>query len=121
MRPLESREDIKALIDAFYQKALKDELIGFFFTEVAPLDFEKHMPKMYDFWETTLFHKALYKGNPMQVHQELHDKSPLNKEHFERWIQLFVETVDEHFKGENAELAKQRAQSISLMMQIKIK
>jgi hemoglobin len=28
----------------FYGKALTDETIGFFFTEVAPLNMEVHMP-----------------------------------------------------------------------------
>ncbi len=41
-------------------------------------------------------------------------------EHFQRWILLFNETVDELFKGEKAELIKQRALSISTVMQIKI-
>lgn len=120
MKTLTDRSDIQTLVDAFYQKVLNDDLIGYFFTEVIQLDFEKHMPKMYDFWETTLFHKAIYKGNPMQVHKDLNGKSPLKKEHFDRWVQLFLETIDELFEGEKAELAKQRAQSIALMMQIKI-
>ncbi|MFY0625382.1 MAG: group III truncated hemoglobin [Reichenbachiella sp.] len=121
MTEIQTRDDIKTMIDAFYHKAVNDDVIGFFFTEVIQLDFEIHMPKMYDFWETTLFHKAVYKGNPMSVHQDLHQKSPLEKVHYDRWQTLFLETVDELFEGEKAELAKQRAQSIAMMMQIKIK
>ena len=81
---------------------------------------KNHMPKMYDFWETTLFHKAVYKGNPMQIHTEVNKKFSMKKEHFHRWLELFNTTVDELFSGENAELAKTRALSIATVMQIKI-
>ncbi len=75
---------------------------------------------MYDFWETTLFHTAAYKGNPMQVHKALNEKLALQKEHFDVWLSLFKKTVDELFVGTIAELAKQRAQSIAMVMQLKI-
>ncbi|MGL1886474.1 MAG: group III truncated hemoglobin [Reichenbachiella sp.] len=120
MKQLENREDIILLVDTFYKKATTDHVIGHFFTEVIQLDFEKHMPKMYDFWETTLFHVGAYKGNPMQVHHDLSAKSPLKKEHFDQWLKMWLETIDELFEGPKAESAKQRATSIATMMQIKV-
>jgi hypothetical protein len=39
---------------------------------------------------------------------------------FQQWVHLFTSTVDELFAGEKALLAKQRAVSISTVMQIKI-
>jgi hypothetical protein len=44
----------------------------------------------------------------------------LKAEFFERWTALFTDTVDEMFAGEKASLAKQRAISIAVVMQIKI-
>lgn len=117
---IKNRADVKLLVDSFYKKALLDKAIGHFFTEVIQLDLEKHMPKMYDFWETTLFHTANYKGNPLQVHLDLNHKSALEKPHFDRWLGLFNETVDELFSGEIANLAKTRALSIATVMQLKI-
>jgi len=108
------------LVDTFYARVLKDEIIGFIFTDIAKINVEKHMPKMYDFWETTLFHKAIYKGNPMRIHMELNKKISMKKEHFQRWLELFNSTVDALFSGTKAELAKTRALSISTVMQIKI-
>lgn len=116
-----SREDIKLLIGSFYQKAMADEVIGFFFTQVVQLDMEKHMPTMYDFWETTLLHNPIYKDNPMKVHLALNGKHPMEDAHFDRWLMLFSETVDEHFSGPTAEMAKTRALSIATLMRIKIK
>lgn len=119
-RDIKNKADIKLLVDAFYKKVLQDEIIGRFFTEVMVLDLEKHMPKMYDFWETTLFHTAKYRGNPLQVHLDLNHKSALEKKHFDRWLELFNETADELFIGEIANLAKTRALSIATVMQLKI-
>ena len=120
MQTLTDKTAIKLLVDSFYKKAVSDPKIGHFFTEVVQLDFEKHMPTMYDFWETTLFHQASYKGNPMQVHKALNNKSSMQKAHFDQWLKLWVETVDELFEGPNAEVAKQRATSIATMMHIKV-
>ena len=120
LRDIEGREDIQKLVDAFYQKVLEDPIISHFFVKVVQLDWEKHMPVMYDFWETTLLHTGSYKGNPMQTHLALHQKSPLKKEHFDRWVELFSSTVDALFSGATANLAKTRALSIATMMQIKI-
>jgi hemoglobin len=68
-----------------------------------------------------LFHAATYAGNTLKVHKDLNKKSPLGKQHFDTWISLFKETVDDLFAGTIAELAKQRAQSIAMVMQLKIK
>ena len=119
-RDIENRQDIELLVNKFYKKVLSDKLIGYIFTEVANINLPEHMPKMYDFWETTLFHNVLYKGNPMTVHLELNKLEALLKPHFDQWLLLFNETVDELFDGEKAHLAKTRALSIATMMQIKI-
>ncbi len=119
-KDIENREDIIVLVDSFYDKVLKDDTIGYIFKDVANINLEKHMPTMYDFWETTLFHQSVYKGNPMRVHVKLNQKEPLKKSHFERWLKLFNETVDELFEGEKAESVKTKALSIATVMQIKV-
>lgn len=119
-KDIETREDIEILVDSFYKKVLKDETIGYIFKDVANINLEKHMPTMYDFWETTLFHRSVYKGNPMSIHLKLNKKEQLRKGHFDQWLALFNETVDELFQGEKAELAKTRGLSIATVMQIKI-
>ncbi len=120
IKDIEDRKDIELLVDTFYEKVLKDDTIGYIFNEVAKIDLAKHMPLMYDFWETTLFHKAIYKGNPMRIHVDLNTKEPLKKAHFDQWLSMFNATVNDLFYGEKAELAKTRALSIATVMQIKI-
>ncbi len=119
-KDIRSREDIELLVRAFYDKVKHDPVIGHIFTEVINVNWERHLPTMFDFWENTLFYTGSYSGNPMQSHKRLHKLFPLNDKHFERWIALFTGTVDELFDGEKALLAKQRALSISTVMRIKI-
>jgi hemoglobin len=113
---IESRDDIDLLMTAFYEKAMRDELIGFFFTEIAKLDLEHHLPIIGDFWETVLFGTSAYRKHgraPLQVHALLHERSPLEQRHFDRWLELFTATIDARFSGPRAEFAKQRAVGIA--------
>jgi hemoglobin len=119
-RDIASKEDIKLLVDSFYEKIKADEIIAYFFNDVAQVNWEKHLPVMYSFWENVLFHQGGYSGNPMVQHQQLHRKSPLSADHFRRWLQLFTQTVDDLFKGNHAEIIKQRAGNIATVMQIKL-
>ncbi len=111
------RKEVEVLVNSFYEKVKADDTIGRFFAHV---NWERHLPVMYDFWENTLFFTGGYSGNPLKSHQELHKRGPLMADHFIRWQELFIATVDELFDGEKAILAKQRALSISTVMQIKI-
>jgi len=119
-KDIENRKDIELLITIFYEKVRSDETIGYIFNDIAKVDWEKHLPIMFDFWENVLFYTGAYNGNPMIVHQHLHRVVPLTKTHFKQWEKLFTGTVDELFDGNNAILANQRALSISTVMQMKI-
>jgi hemoglobin len=120
-RDIENREDIAQLIRAFYTHAMQDELIGTFFTDVAAINLEEHLPIMYDFWENLLFHTGSYYGGMMQKHIRLHQKKPLESKHFARWLELFEREVDRQFAGPVAEEAKTRARTIAPSMQEKLK
>lgn len=117
---IKNRAGIQQLVDAFYTKVRADATIGYLFNEVAKVNWEAHLPRMYDFWENIVFQTGGFTGNPMVAHVQLHRQSPLRAEHFQRWLQLFLTTVDELFAGDNAELIKQRARSIATMMQLKV-
>lgn len=119
-RDIENRSDIELLINSFYDKVKRDDVIGFIFNDVAKVNWEQHLPVMYDFWENIIFLTGNYTGNPMTVHMHLNQITPFKKEHFERWLKLFISTVDELFAGKKAMLAKERAQSIATIMQAKI-
>ena len=119
-KDIETIEDIKKLIDTFYEKVKVDPVIGFIFNEVVRVNWEIHLPIMYKFWENTLFYTGSYEGNPLELHKNIHQLTPLTTLHFNQWIMLFNKSVDELFNGSNATLAKQRALSIATVLQIKI-
>lgn len=116
-KDIEAFNDIELLVNNFYAKVKADNFIGPLFSNI---NWEKHLPIMYQFWDNAIFYSGGYNGNPLKTHQHLHRLFPLNKQHFDVWIHLFTSTVDELFSGEKAELAKQRAISIATVMQIKI-
>ncbi len=117
MKPdIENRADIDLLMQNFYERALTDGVIGYIFTDVAHLDLESHLPIIGDFWETLLFRSgdyASYGRNPLEVHRQLHLKSAFEPKHFSRWLELFVQCVDEEFEGVRADFIKMRAHAIA--------
>ena len=119
MPDIETRADIDALMHHFYALVIHDDVIGYLFTDVAKVNWELHLPKMYDFWENILFYSANYSGSPMAVHKELHQKSTMTQEHFQHWNALFNQTVDKLFEGAKADEIKNRAMNISAVMMYK--
>lgn len=114
MHDVTTSEDVKLLINSFYHKVKSDDLIGFIFNDIAKVDWPIHLPKMYAFWEFLLLGGESYSGNPMEPHRALHEKVPLKREFFDRWVELFTSTVDELFSGINAEEAKNKARLIAM-------
>ncbi|WII73711.1 group III truncated hemoglobin [Bdellovibrio sp. 22V] len=108
-KPIETREDIELLVNSFYDKVRKDPLIGPIFNDVAQVDWDEHLPKLYNFWADLLLGENSYNGRPFPPHMKLN----LQPGHFEQWLRLFVATVDEHFVGLKAEEAKGRALRIA--------
>jgi hemoglobin len=109
-------EDIKLLVDSFYSKVQKDEFIGPIFNEKIANRWPEHLEKMYRFWQTILLEVHSYSGSPFPPHKQL----PVDKEHFDRWMEIFTETVDVLFAGPIAEEAKLRARNMSEMFNYKI-
>lgn len=104
MKDIEGIEDIKVLVDQFYTKVRADELLAPVF-DARIADWVPHLNTMYRFWNAALFQVREYVGNPFLKHATL----PVDGQHFERWIELFYETLDEHFQGPVAEEAKRRS------------
>lgn len=101
--------DVKTLVDSFYDKVGRDELLSPIFNDVAEVDWAEHLPIMYRFWGSLLFRHGDYRGQPWPKHAVL----PVNPAHFDRWLKLFKQTVDEHFSGPKALEAKNLAASIA--------
>ncbi len=119
-KDITDKSDIEKLVNSFYEEVRQDELIGFIFNDVAKVDWDHHLPIMYNFWEMVLFGKGPYRGDPMTKHVQLNKKVKLEQVHFDRWKKLFTEAVDNHFLGKNANDAKERATNIASLMFYKV-
>ncbi len=120
-KDIEDRSDIVLLINSFYERVQVNDKIGYIFTEIAKVDWEKHLPRMYSFWESILLEDRGYSGNPMSVHIALSKIVHLRESEFDEWVILFTSTVDRLFEGPKAIDAKTRATNIARLMLHKIK
>jgi len=116
LKQLRTLDDIKLLVDSFYTKVRKDEMLAPIFDAVIQQKWPEHLEKMYRFWQTVLLNEHTYHGTPFLPHANL----PISRSHFERWLALFDETIDENFSGEIAQEAKWRAGKMAQMFQHKI-
>jgi len=110
-------DDVKLLVDTFYTKVRDDKLLAPIFNERIQDRWPQHLEKMYTFWQTVLLGDHTYFGSPFVPHANL----PVEHEHFEQWLSLFYQTVEELFTGEKAEEAKWRADKMAEMFEYKIK
>jgi len=121
MKEIENKEDVAHLVHTFYAKVRKDLVLGPIFNGIIH-DWDAHLDTLTDFWETQLFLKRTYEGNPILAHQQMDDamNGTITPEHFGLWMNLLFETLDQLFTGERAWIAKNRAQKMSTMLYIKI-
>lgn len=116
IKDIENIDDIKKMVNTFYAKARKDDLIGPIFNDKIQNHWPEHLEKLYSFWQSILLDKRTYNGYPFPPHAKL----PIEKEHFDRWLSLFVEIVDNLFVGDIANEAKSRAFKIADVFQGKL-
>ncbi len=109
-------DDVKQLVDSFYEKVRTDELLKNIFNDKIQDRWPQHLEKMYRFWQTILLEDHTYFGSPFAPHAKL----PIAQEHFERWLILFNENIDAQFDGAKAKEAKWRAEKMAEMFQYKI-
>jgi len=115
-KEIENEADIKLLVDTFYENVNQDELLEPVFNGFAQVDWESHLPTMYKFWSSLLLGTSTYRGQPFPKHLRL----PVESKHFNRWISLFLLTVDSLFEGAKAEEAKQKAANIAHIFQMRM-
>ena len=110
---IQNRDDLSKLIHSFYDKIRADEEIGHFFNETIS-DWDAHLEKLTDFWENNLFGNRKYFGNPILAHVEVDQKfnQSISPNIFGLWLNIWFETLEELFEGENVETLKFRARKM---------
>jgi len=120
-RDISTKDDIKLLVDQFYDHARTDDLLSPIFDAFIGDNWAAHLSIIYQFWEGILFGSTVYKGNPMLKHIHVNKTMPLTSEHFNRWIKLWKMNADDLFEGEKIEGLKLRAGMIKDLMIVKIR
>ena len=124
-KDIETRADVYLLVFSFYEKVKKDDFLGPFFLPIIK-DWDAHIKRLTSFWETNLFMtrklKEKYYGNPLDVHVKVDrdNNKSITEHHFGVWLNLWFQTIDEHFQGEVADNAKRRARKMSTFLYLNI-
>lgn len=109
---------VRAVVDQFYARARRDDVIGPVFNRVIPEDeWPAHLDKITDFWSSMLLGTGRYLGRPMPRHIAIPE---LADAHFARWLGLFRLTVEEICPPEVAALFVERAERIGNNFRVRI-
>lgn len=109
---LARRADIHDLVVGFYREIVFDDLLEPMFGEVAEVDWAAHIPRLIDYWCRVLLDEVGYRGAIVAAHRHVHDIEAFRIEHFDRWYELWVRSVDAGYAGPLAEKAKAHAARI---------
>jgi len=108
-----TEEAIRRLVDRFYVRARRDELLGPVFARAVGEGDEAwtaHLARLADFWSSVMLTSGRYHGDPFSVHLRL---PGLNPAMFDRWLALFGETCAEVFEPDVADAFCDRAERIA--------
>lgn len=117
---IQDRADLVRMVDAFYAKVRADEALGHVFDGVAKVDWDHHLPKLYDFWDTVIFRAGTFRGDLIGAHVRLVARADMSRPMFDRWLGLFRETVRRLFAGERAEHVIRCAEDMANVLHSKI-
>ena len=110
-----TEEAIRRLVDRFYARARRDELLGPVFARAVGEGegdeaWAAHLARVSDFWSSVMLRSGRYHGDPFSMHLRLPDLQPAM---FDRWLTLFGETCAELFEPDVADALCERAERIA--------
>ena len=113
---IQTIEDIQLMVNTFYERIQKNEVIGPIFEEKVHCRWPEHLEKMVRFWQTILLGEHTYNGTPFPPHARM----PIDESHFIIWVKTFTTTVDDLFLGDVAEEAKKRGTLMAALFNSKL-
>lgn len=108
-----TKENITKFVKHFYEHVDQDPLLGPVFNDVAGVDWQVHIPKLCQFWNSVLLQTGEYKGNAFQKHVDLAKMTLIEQQHFDRWLALFARQAHKDFDEASAEFIISRAHTIA--------
>lgn len=116
-RDLDTPEEIFEMVTRQYVDVVQDELLEPYFN-FGPgfIDWQAHIGSVTDYWCHVVLYAPDYEIDVIENHRHLHDRDPFTPELFDRWLQIFHDTVDGGWAGPQAERAKKRATGMAWAM-----
>jgi hemoglobin len=109
-------KDVHFLVDKFYERVKVDPFLGPIFNKRLAGKWEMHHKTLCRFWHTVLLRRPDYYGNPVPMHFNMN----IDQRHFDQWLVIWTETVDNSFEGIVAERAKLRGLTMGKAFMSKI-
>ncbi|MEP5567611.1 MAG: group III truncated hemoglobin [Halioglobus sp.] len=114
---LDTRENVELFVDRFYEQVLNDEQLAPIFLDVAQIDLNTHLPHIKNYWCKLVLNDNAYHRHTMNIHRQLNAQRTLVPTDFERWLNLFCQTLDDSFTGPHSDKARRIAGAIAANMQ----
>lgn len=115
--PSVTTDEIRVMVERFYEHARDDELLGPIFAERVA-DWDTHYETMTRFWSSAVLRAGTYSGRPIEKHRI----DGLTTQHFVNWVHRFTQVVELEFGPERAaifiDLSKRMAASIAMRIGI---
>jgi len=110
-----TKENLNKMVKIFYAKVLQDDIVGPFFIAKLGDDLKSdrwaaHLELLTNFWASIAIGDSAYKGNPFAPHLNIEN---LSTQAFQRWLELFAQTLDTVYNLEIANFFKQRSTIIA--------
>ena len=113
--------DIYLLIDMFYEKILKNEMLSHFFQHAIE-SWPEHKQMFVKYWSKQILFTDTYEGSPLHTHiavDHMYGKG-FTKAHFDEWTRIWTETVNALFAGSKAQLAIEAGQNMAKNIYLKM-
>jgi hemoglobin len=116
-RDLDTAEEIAEMVVRQYVDVVQDELLEPYFN-FAPgfIDWQAHIESVADYWCHVLLYAPSYEIDIIEIHRSLHDTDAFTPELFDRWLEVFDDTIDGGWAGPHADQAKKRATGMAWAM-----
>lgn len=110
-------ERLRRLLWTFYAKVMQDPILApVFLAKVGPFPeggWPVHIARLEGFWRAVTHGPSDYKGRPGAAHIGL----GIGSEHFERWLELWEQTLNEQLPTTEAQALLQAAQRMRVHLE----
>lgn len=106
---LDSAGQIDRFVRLFYRRLLADQRLAPYFTEVAGITLEDHLPLISAYWQKMLLGERQYQRHTMARHRQLHARRALTGAQHEAWLGHFFAVAQDNFAGPYTDRARQIA------------